>query len=46
MAKGQMRRNREHKKPKKQKAEIIPPSPVFSNPPPATKAVQYTKRQK
>jgi hypothetical protein len=46
MAKRQMRRNREHKKAKKQKAEIVPPSPVFSNPPTATKTVQYTKRQK
>jgi hypothetical protein len=46
MAKSQMRRNREHKKPKKQKAEVVPPGPVFSNPPTTVKAVQYTKRQK
>jgi hypothetical protein len=46
MAKSQMRRNREHKKPKKQKAEIVPLSPVFSTSPTKTKAVQYTKRQK
>jgi hypothetical protein len=46
MAKGQMRRNREQKKPKKQKAEIVPPTSVFSTPPPGMKAVQYAKRQK
>ena len=49
MAKSQMRRNREHKKPKKQKAEIVPTlsvSSVFASPPARPKAVQYGKRQK
>lgn len=46
MAKSQMRRNREHKKPKKQKTEIVATPPVLSSPPARTKAVQYAKRQK
>lgn len=46
MAKGQMRRNREHKKPKKQKAEIVPLSSVFSKPPTTVKTTQYAKREK
>jgi hypothetical protein len=46
MAKGQMRRNREHKKPKKQKAEIVPVSSVFSKPPAPIKTAQYAKREK
>jgi hypothetical protein len=46
MAKGQMRSNREPKKPKKKKAQAAAPTSVFSNPPPAIKAAQYAKRQK
>lgn len=46
MPKGQMRRNREHKKPKKQKAEIVPLSSPFSKPPTTIKTAQYTKREK
>jgi hypothetical protein len=46
MAKGQMRRNREQKKPKKQKVEIVPPTSVFSKPPTTIKTGQYVKREK
>lgn len=46
MAKGQMRSNREPKKPKKKKVEVAAPTSVFSNPPAAVKTAQYAKRQK
>lgn len=46
MAKGQMRSNREPKKPKKQKLKTAPATSAFSIPPPGMKAVQYAKRQK
>ena len=46
MAKGQMRRSREAKKPKKPKVEVAPATSAFSIPPPGMKAVQYGKRQK
>jgi hypothetical protein len=46
MAKSQMRRNREHKKPKKQKAVIVPLSPVFSKSSTIIKTAQYAKREK
>lgn len=46
MAKGQMRSNREPKKPKKQKAVTVPVSSPFSKPPTAIKTAQYIKREK
>ena len=46
MAKGQMRSNREAKKPKKQKPAPAPAPSGFSNPTTKTGPIQYTKRQK
>lgn len=46
MAKGQMRSNKEAKKPKKQKPESAPASSGFATPPTKTGLMQYTKRQK
>ena len=46
MAKGQMRSNREAKKPKKQKPAPAPASSGFTTPTAKTGPVQYTKRQK
>lgn len=45
MAKGQMRSNREHKKPKKQKAVTVPLNSPFSKPATAIKTPQYAKRE-
>lgn len=46
MAKGQMRRSREQKKPKKQRAEIVATPSVFTNSPVRAKPAQYAKRPK
>jgi hypothetical protein len=46
MTKGQMRGNREAKKPKKQKPTPLPASSEFTSPPTKTGLIQYTKRQK
>ncbi len=46
MAKGQLRSNREAKKPKKQKPKPAPATSGFSSPPTKTGSMQYTKREK
>ena len=46
MAKGQMRSNREPKKPKKQKVKIAPATSAFSTSQPGVKTVSYGKREK